>query len=301
MKNRLRLIACIGSGALLAAGGFLLACGAEDTIVTAPDSGPIIDGGPDTQVTDTGVDAGFDGGFKVDTFNDVIADAVCRNLARCCYGTPTPADGGADGGSFDVASCKAYYNIYGFEGSNLGSELKDGGNVTIDQVAADSCIKLLDAVSCNLPGTQFEQIRAACFGAYQGKLAAGTTCHDSIECTKTNFCMLDQDAGDAGPNGKCQPLRGTNGNCGDFTIDPVEGESACSYRRSVNTGNYCDFYDFDGGGQRAQADWKCKPAVPVGSICASSAWCNASMCDDTYTCATPEKYFDQVCTKFLVP
>ena len=71
----------------------LIAC-SDDTSV-APTPGK--DGGPDVRSdsptnpetgSDTGTDAPFDGGFQVDTFDTVVADALCKSLARCCYGNP---------------------------------------------------------------------------------------------------------------------------------------------------------------------------------------------------------------------
>jgi hypothetical protein len=304
MKNQLRLFVLIGSASLAAAAGLLVACSDDTSVNASTDGGPtfetgtsdspVIDGGSNT---DTGADAPFDGGFVLDTFDEVLATELCNSLSRCCYGTAAPAEGGADGGTFDMAACRTQYGRLGFEGSNVLSEIKDGGNVTLDQAAADNCIMKVKAVSCNLGGAEFKAIRSACFGAYAGKLAGSATCKDSIECQPGSFCKIPGDAG----TGACTPLRAVNGPCGDYTDDPARGDEACSYRRGGPPTNYCSFYDFDAGAFLPPAQWKCAAPVANGSTCATSLWCDQGICADPGTCQSPDKYFDPTCQSFLVP
>lgn len=304
MRNQLRLIVLVSGAALAGGAAFLVAC-SDDTSVTATGTdggggtdatsdGPgLTDGGTDTGA-DTGVDSSFDGGFVLDTFDQQMATELCKSLARCCYGTTTPApDGGADGGTFDMASCTAQYGQLGFEGSNI-STLRDGGNVALDQVAADNCINKIKAANCNLPGPEFEQIRAACFAVYTGKLGASAACKGSSECQAGFFCKGAVDGG----AGVCTVIRAVNGPCGDFTDDPVLADEACSYRRGGAPANYCKFYDFTSGMLDAGA-WKCAAPGAAGSDCATSLWCNGSVCGSTYKCVTPDRYFDQNCTTFV--
>lgn len=299
MKYSLRLVVLFGGASLVAGASLLVAC-SDDTTVNPttdgghPDGPTPTEGGPDSG-TDTGTDTSppFDGGFVVDTFDGVLAAEICKALARCCYGNPNPPDGGADGGSFDAQKCRDNLGRVGFESSNADSPLKDGGNITLDQVSADSCIKKVQAMSCNLPGAEFKAIRTACFGAYAGKLAAGATCIHSIECQPGSFCKTVGDAG----TGQCLALRGLNGACGDS--DPERPDEACSYRAGGNTGNFCKFGDVVTGVILPPAAWKCEAAGPAGFDCATNVWCNETICNDNSKCETPNKYFDSQCGLFI--
>jgi hypothetical protein len=304
MRNALRLVAAFGGASIFGA-AFLVACSddtdinpvAEGGAETGTDSPPgetsVIDGGPDTAPP-------FDGGFVVDTFGDQVATELCKSLARCCYGSPTPADGGADGGSFDLAACMGQFSKIGFEGSIIGTEIKDAGNVVLDQVNADDCLKKITALTCNLPGPEFTAARAACFGAYRGKVLPNAACKSSVECSIGHFCNGAVDGG----SGVCNPLRPLNGACGDFTTNAFLGEEACSYRGSGDTGNYCKFKDFSGGGGGSTLDageWKCAAAEGAGTSCANSVWCKATTCQVGNVCATPDNYFQYSCDSFRVP
>lgn len=302
MKNHLRLIVLFGSATLLSGAAFLVAC-SDDTSVTT-DAGT--DGGLEAKSdapvssdggTDTGVDASFDGGFVLDTFDELMATELCKSLARCCYGTTTPAEGGIDGGSFDRASCETQFGKLGFEGSNI-STFRDGGNVNLNQAAADNCITKIKAATCNLPGSEFKAIRDACFSVYTGKLGASAACKGSSECQLGFFC---KGANSDGGSGVCTAIRAVNGPCGDFSDDPVAADEACSYRRGGAPGNYCKFYEFDGGAYLDAGDWKCTAPLGAGSACATSLWCDQSICDISIapTCVTPDKYFDQTCSVFV--
>ncbi|MDB5212287.1 MAG: hypothetical protein JWO86_214 [Myxococcaceae bacterium] len=298
MRNAFRLIVVL-SGAAAVGAATLLACSDDTSVNASTDGGPTP--GPDTGTdspitpTDSGTpDAPFDGGFMLDTFDGVLADEVCKALARCCWGNPTPADGGADGGAFDVDKCKSMTVTYGFEGSNIGTELRDAGNVTVDQLAADSCIQKVKGMTCNLPGAEFTQIRNGCYKAYQGKLDVGATCKGSIECKPGNFCKVG-----AGGSGTCTALRAANGNCGDFTDKPALGEEACSYRAGGDTNNHCKFFDYTNNGLLDAGDWKCEPGVTTGGDCASSTWCSDSICELDNKCKSPDMYWSSSCDFFI--
>lgn len=304
MRNVLRLAFAL-SGASLVGTGMLLACSSDTSVNASTDAG-VAPPGPDAPFdstptptdssppTDAGFDTAppFDGGFVVDTFDGVIATELCKALARCCYGTPTPAEGGADGGTFDLQACMGAYGRVGFEGSNADSPLKDGGKVLIDQTSADSCITKIKAMSCDLPGSEFKAIRTACFGAYSGSVAAAGGCVGSIECQQGLFCKTSGDAG----SGVCTALRATNGPCGDF--DPNRADEACSYRAGGNTGDYCRSFDVTSGNDLDAGDWKCLPAGPVDSGCGTSLWCDQSICNDNSICQTPDMYFASACGLF---
>jgi hypothetical protein len=300
MRNQLRLLVLLGGASVVAGATFLVACGDDTSVTTdagadAQSDAPTTDAPPGDGGADTAPP--FDGGFKVDTFDKTIAEEICKSLARCCYGNPTPPDGGVDGGSFDKGACEAAFIRIGFEGSNANTEFRDGGKVGLDQVAADSCITKIKAMTCDLPGAEFKTIRAACFSAYAGTVAAGGACKEAIECQPGHFC---KGAGDGG-TGVCEALRPLNGNCGDFTTDPAQGDRACSYRAGGGTGNYCDFYDIGGGVERDPADWKCASAGAAGSDCASSLWCSDTICSGAGTCVTPDMYFAGACDFFATP
>lgn len=307
MRNALRLVLAVGGASIFGA-ACLLAC-SDDTSVdtTVKEAGTGDGGGIDSPVeTDGGADTAppFDGGFVLDTFDTLLATEICKSLARCCYGTPTPADGGADGGTFDMAKCVANLEPFGFQGSNLGVGLglRDAGNVTIDQVSADSCISKIKALSCDLPGTEYTAARAACFGVYSGKLADGASCKGSAECKRTSFCKgLVGDGGAGGAAGTCTAIQPVGGGCGDNPNSLSEFEEACSYRAGGDTGNFCKFNDNGGAPpDLAPADWKCAAAGAVGDPCVSSTWCKDSICDpDTSKCKTPDRLFDDACKTFL--
>ena len=301
MRNAFRLIVVL-CGASLVGAGALLACSDDTSVNASTDGGPppVPDsGGGDTSTpVDAGADtAPFDGGFRVDTFDSLLADELCKSLARCCWGSPTPDAGGADGGTFDMAKCTAMTLPYGFEGSNIGTELRDAGNVIVDQVAADSCIQKVKSMACNLPGTDFSALRNGCYKAYQGKLDVGATCTGSIECKPGNFCKIG-----AGTTGTCTALRPVDAGCGDFTDKPALGEEACSYRAGGDTNNHCKFYDYSANTLLDAGDWKCVPGetAPNGD-CASSTWCTDAICETNNKCTSPDMYWGSSCDFFIKP
>jgi hypothetical protein len=106
--------------------------------------------------------------------------------------------------------------------------------------------------------------------------------------------------GDGGvaTTGVCSPLRALNAPCGDFTTSAADGEEACSYRRSGNTGNHCDFNAPDAG------DWTCKAGLGLNAACQTGIWCSAAACDlDTLTCTSPDNYWAAfgTCPYYVLP
>lgn len=298
MRNHLRLAFIIGGASLVLGAGLLVAC-SDDTSVTLTDAGT--DAHSDGPVgTEGGSDGGadtsppFDGGFQVETFDNVLATEVCKALARCCYGNPAPPDGGVDGGSFDQKGCEMSYGRLGFEGSNANNELKDGGKIALDQQSADTCISKVKAMTCNLPGSEFKSIRTACFGAYSGTGAVSAACKASIECQPGLFCKVVGDAG----TGACTNIRGVSGACGDF--NPDRADEACSYRAGGSTGNFCKSYDLPGSGNALDAgDWQCEPATDGGTDCLNSLWCEQTVCNNNSICESPNQYFAGACDIFV--
>lgn len=300
MRNALRLVLAL-SGASIVGAGALLACSDDTSVNASTEAGvpPGPDGGGlDSPSGDGGADTAppFDGGFVLDTFDTVLATEICKTLARCCYGTTTPAEGGADGGTFDMAACVALSVQNGFEGSNLGVEIKDAGNVTLDQVSADDCVNKIKALSCNVTGTDHAAAQAACFNAYSGKFTAGQPCKASVECQHGLFCNGQLDGG----SGTCAAIRGVGGNCGDNPDHPTLYEETCSYRASGDTGNYCRWHDFGTDMDLDAGEWKCASASDAGAPCETTNWCKNTICDDTsFLCVSPDMLFATSCGRFV--
>jgi hypothetical protein len=303
MRNSLRFAVAL-SGASMFGVAFLVACSDDTSIDPGTEAGVGPDATPDSPaLQETGSDAGadtappFDGGFMVGTFDDLLATELCKSLARCCYGTPTPAEGGADGGSFDLPACMKTAAQTGFQGSNVGAaQLRDGGNVVIDQVKADDCITKIKALACNLPGTEYAAARAACYGVYAGKVGVGSACKGSVECQRGFFCKGQVDGG----AGVCTAIRALGGPCGDNPDHPTEYEESCSYRGSADNGNYCRWYDFGANTDLDAGEWKCTAAGGAASACASGSWCKDTICDPgSSTCKTPDRLFDEQCAQFI--
>jgi hypothetical protein len=231
----------------------------------------------------------------VDSFDVVLATEQCNTLARCC--SYTLADGGADGGTFDMAACVAKYTLFGFEGSNVPTAFKDAGAITLDQVKAADCINKIKSLTCNLPGTEYTAIRAACYGAYAGKFAVGQPCNGAAECQPGLYCNgLPLDGGAAGV---CATLKPLGGPCGENPDHPTEYEEACSYRGGGGTGNYCLWTD-PGGATLPSADWKCTAAGAPPAGCLLSTWCKDSVCDGvSLLCTSPEPYYTSACGLFV--
>ncbi|HVM69362.1 MAG TPA: hypothetical protein VM204_05945 [Gaiellaceae bacterium] len=295
------------SGGLVGLTGFLFACSSDDTVITPTDAGADGGGGAEASVTDGGIDTGIpdakpdapevfpDAGLTLDNYSGKLAQVLCRTLARCCFGDPN-LDGGAavDGGTYDEQGCIDFHTAVGF-GSSAGELPANNTNLVLDNARGNECVAKIDTLTCDTPGAMYTAVAKACFAAIVGKQTAGQACTKSIECAPGHFCVPSD-----GGAGSCQALRGADGNCGDWfgTDDPVNNAElsgeACSYRgKGVDTGRYCDFYDFAGGDFRPQAEWKCKVAGGVGAQCASTPWCKDALCDDlsTATCVATKEFF----------
>ncbi len=302
MRNSLRLAVALGGASIIGA-TLLLACSDDTSVNASTEAGvpPTGDGGPDSPISPDAADTAppFDGGFVVQTFDTVLATELCKTLARCCYGNPMPAEGGADGGTFDVAACQTSLANFGFGGSNLRSGVDDGGNVTLDQVSADDCVNKVKALKCDLPGTDYTAVRAACFNVYSGKLAAGAACNGPSECQKGLFCKGQFDGG----TGACATIQPLGGNCGQNPDSLTEYEDTCSYRSSGNTGNFCRWTAPPNGPDLDAGDWSCAAAGGMGTACVSSTWCKDTICDpNTSVCTSPSMLFSgSACTTFLKP
>ena len=300
--SKLRLFGLFYLVPFAAYGVALAACSDGDSVIL-DDAGvdsPNSDTGTDPAEAggDTGIDSGYDAGLKTDTFGEDLANAMCDSLSRCCFGAPTPDDGGVDGGTFNRGACLNFYRQFGFSGSNRGSEFRDGGRITLDQVKADDCLKRVKALTCDTPGTEFQAARTACFGAFTGTVAVGSGCADNIECAPGAYCRT-ADAGDGGM-GTCTDLVPTGGNCGS-TGDPTLAEQECSARQSGEP-NHCAFYEFNTDTVLDPSEWVCVPPENVGGRCVTNTWCQNSLCDDnTFACVTPSNYFAPACANYVVP
>jgi hypothetical protein len=302
MRNALRLVLAL-SGASIFGATLLLACSDDTAVKASTEAGvpPGPDGGgTDSPIGDGGADTAppFDGGFVVDTFDTVLATELCKSLARCCFGTSMPAEGGADGGTFDMNQCVRTLQSVGFQGSNLETELRDAGHVALNQVAADDCITKIKALTCDLPGTEYTATRASCFSVYAGKLAAGSSCRGSVECQPGNFCKgIVTDGG----TGVCTALSALNGPCGANPDSLTEYEETCSYRAGGGTGNYCHWTDDPATQAENDAGtWTCLAAGGMGASCVSSTWCKDTICDpDTMLCTSPNMIAKGQCTTFV--
>ncbi len=323
MKN-LRLIGFTSVALIASCAAILGACSSEDTMVSAStDGGGRPEGSTaDTGTADTGTDGGGtdastdspiadgptdspspDAGLTLLKFADQVADAMCSTLSRCCYGDAN-LDGGAPvdgGGTFDRAHCISLFTASGFEGSLKGFGGL-AGKASLDQTSGADCLQKLSALTCNLAETEFDAARTACFAALRGTQAAAQPCSASIDCAPGNFC--DAPGGGAGT---CAALRAVGDGCATFNTgnqntDLALADNVCSYRASGTPKLFCDSIDF-AAGVKPTTDWKCAAALPNGSNCANSLWCNAGICDpDTNICTSPEGYFPMsFCSTFVKP
>lgn len=306
----------------MGAAGFLFACGDDISVISsdgdggidgssdidrsAPDSSePSPDASPDAQddsdastdaSTDDGGEVYPDAGLTMENYAGSLAHVLCRALARCCFGNADlehgdPVDGGA---AFDRDTCVAFYTNVGFESSS-GELPTSDDNLTLNNAKGDECVAKIENLTCDTPGIMYTTVASACFSAVVGKLGAGEPCTKSVECLPGHFCT----AAGSEP-GTCAVLRTEGQDCGDWintgTTDYKAERSgeACSYRgKGVDTGLYCDFFDFVEGKYRPQDEWKCKQAGGVNAQCLSTPWCKDSLCDDldTLTCQSPKLFF----------
>lgn len=311
-KTRLLIVTMCVS--LPTATALLVACTGDDDVVVpnGPDGAAVDSAVPDAATRDVVVadvveeEAAFDGGFKPETYDTDLGAAACETLARCCFGDPHP-DGGLDGGgTFNLTKCLSNYRLAGFDNSNKNLAKADASVVVVDQVKAAECVQAIRALECVPSAASYKSLRQKCFGALYGKGGIGAPCNYSIECSPGNFCktaLTDGGAADASAtNGTCQPLRGADGACGDFTSDEYTADEACSYREDGQTGRYClNVADFNTGKLLDPSQWKCQPARPTGADCDVSTWCASGMCDyGTNKCADSVALYTASCQYYVV-
>lgn len=332
MRN-LRLFAVLSVTSCFGFAGLLAACSDDDTpaVVNVPDGGgtdgttvkPDTGGGGEDAGSDVKTDTSppFDAGLKTATFANEVANALCNALTKCCFGQSNVPEGGAvDGGTFDRPECLQVYLDLGFEGSLIGNpELTQTGKVELDQAKGAECLQKINAMTCNLAGTEFRAIRSSCFAAVKGTVPAGQACKGAIECAPGNYCEPGADAGlpdgSAGTAimripGTCKALKTTGGDCsliesgqGNF-IDSLLAEYACSYRANGETNLRCDSFDPVQGDYRPRTDWKCAAQVANDADCNTSAWCASGICDveANFKCKSPTQYFaGDTCTSHVNP
>lgn len=321
--TKLRLIALVGAAAGVPL-ALLAACSSDDEAVTVnpPDGGvdspAATDAGKDTNNNVDGdkpdTNPPFDAGLKPETFADTLASTLCDALTRCCFGAASVQDGGTvDGGHFNRGRCLNAYRSSGFESSLFHGAALQFGNVTLDQVKGDDCLKKIQAMACDLTGASLKAIRAACFGALTGTVAENQPCRTSLECTPGHFCNPVNDGGvaDAGSAvyGKCAPLRGAGDPCnitGDTQTDfqaSLFAEEACSYRGGGDTNRRCASYDPDTDSYKPRDEWTCQSTVPNDAGCNTTVWCSDGICpiDAPFVCQTPLNYFGSECAAYVLP
>ena len=294
----LRLVAFVSVSCAFVA---LAACSADTSVSPPTDAGKTdgpepIDGSTDTSVTDAPVDSPIDAaGLTLETIADTVSTHMCNALAKCCFGSANPADGGVDGGSFDRAHCQNLYTDLGFENSSIGHTLFGAGKVALDTAKAADCLSKIDALACSLSGTALQTIRTSCFAAIKGLANSGAPCNQSVECAAGLFC---NPTGSGAFTGTCAPLKAAGQPCGLFTGQNVgknssKAEEVCSYRGSGSPALRCNSLDAVGN-YTDPSLWMCEPVVANGELCNSTVWCSAGICDpDTFTCKTPLEYFSK--------
>lgn len=313
--NKLRLAVIVSLAALPTAGITLVACSSDSVVNVNTDSGtpdvfvPTDSGADVTEPKDAGADA-FDGGFVQQTYDTTIATAMCLYLSRCCYGTTAPADGGIDGGSFNLQECIATYKPTGYDLSNVDITLADPAKITIDQTLSKQCVDGINAASCTPAATAFRQLRTTCFGAVKGSVAEGGSCKYSIECA-AGFCKPTDPEQKAGSAGTCAPLRAAGDSCADTfnyelgTAHANTDEEACSTRGSGDTNRFCDYNDNSTNppGVLPRDQWKCADARVNGSSCNLDSWCSEGICSPTTptSCVDSLTFFpaDTTCKQFV--
>jgi hypothetical protein len=246
--------------------------GTDADAVAPGDSAP-----PDAEA---GPDAGVFQGDPA-AFAGQVATALCDLIAACC-------ETSLDAATFNKALCLADELPEGFHGSNLGTELLDGGNITFNASTAQLCISSISSLGCvpnEITSAQEATLFQTCLGAFTGTLTVGSPCQGSIECAPGSFCLPgagDAGAVDGGPIGLCEPLAGDGGACGVYpgSTDTVIAQSACSYRGAAANGLFCQ--SFDAGAPLNKFDaaaWTCAPQEGIGTGCFNGVDCTSLLCD----------------------
>lgn len=245
----------------------------------------------------------FDASTSMAEFPGQVAAAICERTAACCGTTANAPD-------FNLSFCLSVSQ--GFNGSNLGAQYIDGGNVAFDTNKAQECLANLRAVDCatnNISSALATVLYQSCFGALTGTLPTGSSCHDAIECTSGDYCS----PGDGGALGTCQPLKQEGQPCGDFasvTSTPQAkalGQTECSYRASGNTAFWCDYFDLTTGAAFADAAaWTCTSDLQLNSLCANGQECESFVCDpganrNVNRCASSSSFdYPFACAAYIV-
>lgn len=261
---------------------------------------------------DSGPDAEeFDGGLTFESYTDIVADALCTSVSRCCFGpTPVPDGGAVDGGTYDPTACLQLGKELGFNLTNLGIKWASSERLALNTSKAAECLNKIKVLSCSLTGAELRAARSACFAAVQGTQPLAAPCSSSIECAQGYCKPVDPSANATLANGGvCTSLVGKNGDCGSAfstgsnDIDQQYAEEACSTRNSGDTKLHCDSYDYTPQSQqyRDRADWKCIEAnVPNGGGCSSTSWCATGICtEESFTCQDPVDLLEQSCSQLI--
>lgn len=264
----------------------------------------VIVGDADADIPQQPIEAGaFDASTSMAAFPGQVAAAICARTAACC-GTSANAP------NFNLSYCLGVSQ--GFNGSNLGTQYLDGGNVVFDANKAQECLANIDAIDCtnnDISSALATVLYQSCFGALTGVLGTGSPCHDAIECATGNFCGPS----DGGTLGTCEPLKTEGQSCGDFaTVATTSearslGQTECSYRGSGNTSAWCDFYNLTSGAAIADAGgWTCVADQQLDSICANGQECTSLVCDpgadqNVYKCASSSTFlYPFACAAYIV-
>ncbi|MBX3233253.1 MAG: hypothetical protein KIT84_20890 [Labilithrix sp.] len=276
---------------------------ADTPDVDVPDADAGVDDGGPTFFDAATFDAGPDAGFVPDSGGAAVqlGEVFCSTVARCCFGDATLQQGAPlpGGGTYNRQKCLNNYANNGFEQASNGSAVNPN-HVIVSQTNSADCAQKLEALTCNVGFDEFKAVRAACYGALLGTQGPEQSCSVSAECQAGLFCNNPTNGNDTG---KCELVRATGANCGDFTTNANTSQHACSYRYSGDPPRYCEWFDFTELKALPPAEWKCRDAKPNGSDCVSSAWCSAGICNfDTAKCETPTTYFTtDDCSQYRTP
>jgi hypothetical protein len=188
-----------------------------------------------------------------DLFTDEVG-AICSFYARC-----------GEIGKSEEQSCNSggsdYYNTYS---KAVGAYDIDAaimaGRLAIDPNAANTCLGAIKAIPCNSSGALLA-LGTTCQHIYVGKVALGSSCQNSYECSN-GFCQLN--------------LSGNTcmGTCAAFA---AEGAS-CKSLGCDTTKDFCDTTQV------------CRPKGNVGAACTSTLYntdCMQGLACNGTTCSMP--------------
>jgi hypothetical protein len=281
----------------------------QDSTATDVAIGDAADAGADAHADadaggDAAADAGGDAAADADAgsqtaallgFANQVAQAVCTQLAACCFGT--------DAAAFDTASCLHDLLPGGYANVLRGvTDLADAGVLTLNSAKAQACLSDIAAIDCsaNLLSAQAHLSTVHdCTAAVTGLVGAGAPCAATIACSGNQYCTVPTDGG-AGL-GLCTPLSGDGGSC-DYGSQ-TQSEQVCSIRGTGSDGLRCVNQDLSPPYEIFDASaWACGPTLDAGATCALSADCTSQMCDDTnFVCLTSRPFaFPSTCTTYTI-